>query len=314
MNKQSKFFLFIITLTALLFTGCTKTFVINEPLPSSIKYSSMVSEPTGLIIEDQRQGSDKELSVGTLQTVLVGMEDEIAFLGRNIEKALNSRGIALKYDSPGLKDNIRFNVKKFRIRNSRTSGFSPYYTFTLLSADLIYADQTKRITAYFKNGKVPVMAFREVEEPCYNVPVSLIVKEISSKINRHVFGLQSSDEKVEKLAQDIDATFEKYTYLKVLELGYTNNPTAIPHLVRLTQHSDSMMRATAVSALGMLQAVDQFEFLKEFYASHENTQKFMALKSIDDLGTSEAMEFIQSVKNSGDYTDEMIREVVDLYL
>jgi hypothetical protein len=40
----------------------------------------------------------------------------------------------------------------------------------------------------------------------------------------------------------------------------------------------------------------------------------MALKAIGDLGTPEAIDFIQSVKASPDYKDKMIREVVDLFI
>ena len=46
----------------------------------------------------------------------------------------------------------------------------------------------------------------------------------------------------------------------------------------------------------------------------ENIEKTMPLKAIGDLGTSEAIGFIQSIKASGDYQDEMIREVVDLFI
>jgi hypothetical protein len=314
MNANKKIFLFLLLVISMFLSGCSKTFNIKEPEPSSIKYASSVVGLADFSIEDLREGDDKDLSVGTLNVVLVGMENEIEFLGKNIEKALNSRGIAAKYNSAGSSENIQFKVKKFQIRNHRTSSFSPYYTFSMISGDLVYGQMTKRITAYFKNGKVPVWAFREVEEPCYNVPVSLIVKEISTKINRHIFGLKSSDEKVEKLAQEINATNEKYNYLKVLELGYTNNASAIPHLVDLINHPDSMMRATAVSSLGMLQAEDQLDLLKDFYSTHENTQKFMALKSIGDLGTEASKAFLESVINSDDYNDEMIKEVIDLYL
>lgn len=314
MNTHRNIILFLMLLTAMFLSGCSKSFNIKEPDPSSIKYVSSVVGLQDFSIEDLREGDDKAISVGRLNVVLVGMENEIEFLGNNIEKALNSRGIAAKYKSTGTSENIQFKVKKFQIRNHRTSAFSPYYTFSMLSGDLVYGDMKKRITAYFKNGKVPVWAFREVEEPCYNVPVSLMVKEISTKINRHVFGLQSSDEKVEKLAREINETNEKYNYLKVLELGYTNNPSAIPHLVELINHPDSMMRATAVSSLGMLQAEDQLDLLKTFYADHENTQKFMALKSIGDLESDASKAFFDSVINSDDYNDEMIKEVVDLYL
>ena len=305
---------FVILIPIIFVTGCGKAFVIKEPNPSSIKYTKNITKVSKLSITDSRTGNDKKLSVGRLSAKLVGMEDEISFLGNNLEKALNSRGASIKFTSAGAGKNMELKVRKFQIRNHRSSGFSPYLTFTTFSGDLIYGNKTKRITAYFKNGKVPVWAFREVEEPCYNVPVSIAVKEIATKINKHVYGLRSSNQKVKSLVQEINGSSEKYTYLKVLELGYTNNPAAVPHLVKLTKHSDSMIRATAVSALGMLQAVDQLEFLKKFYATNKDTQKFMALKSIGDLGTRESKNFIMSVKKSKDYNNKMIREVVDLYL
>jgi hypothetical protein len=39
----------------------------------------------------------------------------------------------------------------------------------------------------------------------------------------------------------------------------------------------------------------------------------MALKSIGDLDTPEANDFLRGVKQSKDYKDDTIREVVDLY-
>ncbi|MEE9497648.1 MAG: hypothetical protein V3V39_14050, partial [Desulfobacterales bacterium] len=60
--------------------------------------------------------------------------------------------------------------------------------------------------------------------------------------------------------------------------------------------------------------VDQFDYLKELYNTKKNIEKTMALKAIGDLGTPEALDFIQSVKASSDYKDNMIREVVDLFI
>ena len=104
------------------------------------------------------------------------------------------------------------------------------------------------------------------------------------------------------------------THFKVLELGYTNNPAAIPHLVELTAHNDSMVRATAISGLGILRATGEYPLLKRSYEEGRDTVKFMALKSIGDLDTQESREFIASVAQSSDYTgNAMIREIVDLY-
>jgi hypothetical protein len=241
------------------------------------------------------------------------MEDEILFLGTNLQAALISRGINLHYSSEA-DGSLVIDVDKYRIRNLRTTGFSPYWTFTTFAGELKHNSDSHRIVFYFKRGKVPVWAFREVEDPCYNVPVSLMVKEIASKINRYYFGLQAPDDKIKSLVDDINNQFSEFSFLKVLELGYTNNPAAIEPLVALTRHNDSMVRVCATCSLGVLGAVDQFDYLKELYSTKENIEKTMALKAIGDLGTLEAIEFIKSVKASTDYKDEMIREVVDLFI
>jgi len=302
-----------VVFTLIMAFGCTKTFYIKEPRPSSVVYSKGFQETVNLGIDDQRSGEDKPLSAGTLPVVLVNMENEILFLGENLESALNSRGINLQYSSDA-DTGLVLSVKKYRIRNLRTSSFSPYWTFTTFSGDLRIDGDSHRVVFYFKRGKVPVMAFKEVEDPCYNVPVSLMVKEIASKINRYRFGLRTSDDKITTLVDDINHRFNEFSFLRVLELGYTNNPAAIEPLLKLCTHEDRMVRVCATSSLGMLGAVSQFDFLKQLYNAKENIEKTMALKAIGDLGTSEAIEFIQSVKASSDYQDEMIREVVDLFI
>lgn len=200
----------------------------------------------------------------------------------------------------------------------RTSGFSPYHTFTTFSADLSTGGSARRITAYFKNSKVPVWAFSEVERPCYQIPVEVVVKEIAAKINAHVFGRVTPSETVSKLVAAIpkgpaDAASE--AYLKVLELGYTNNRAAVAPLVQLTNHEETLMRAAAISALGMLGAADQLPLLQKIYSDSESESldKAMALKAIGDLDTPDARDFVSRVKRSTDYNNELIREVADLY-
>lgn len=78
---------------------------------------------------------------------------------------------------------------------------SPYYTFSIFRGVLVYEGSDYPIGAYFKNGKVPVWAFREVEEPTYNIPVSLLVKEIATKINSAVFQARASDAEVSRLVK-----------------------------------------------------------------------------------------------------------------
>ncbi len=303
-------FLFLVVIS--LGTGCTKRFNISLPTASSIKYEEPKETKGGISIDDARSPEDKALSVGTLNAQLINLEDELQWLAKGIEDELKARGVNASV-TKGQGSPYQLTVKKFRIRNRRSSGFSPYLTFTTLAMDLKTEYGTKRVTAYFKNGKVPVVAFREVEDPCYNEPLSHIVKEIASKINTVLYKYKAPDSKVDELSQIINGVFDKQTYHKVLELGYTNNPKAVPTLVKLTEHSDSMMRATALSALGTLNAVDQLPLLIKHYQSTDNTEQFMALKAIGDLQDPKAKEFLRSVMNSPDYSNQMIKEVVDMY-
>ncbi|MCK5121098.1 MAG: HEAT repeat domain-containing protein [Methylococcales bacterium] len=188
---------------------------------------------------------------------------------------------------------------------------------TTFSANVINNGSLRRITSYFKNSKVPVWAFREVERPCYQIPLEIVVKDIVAKLNLYYFKRSASNETVKKLVESIstenaDAASEQY--LKVLELGYINNPMAIEPLVRLTSHKETIMREAAISALGILGAKDQFPLLKGIYETKNKIDKSMALKSIGDLDIPVAREFINQVKRSKAYSDdETIREVADLY-
>ena len=93
-------------------------------------------------------------------------------------------------------------------------------------------------------------SFSEVEEPTYNIPVSLLIKEVATKINRMAFGVQASSEEVGRILASIQADPSEMVYLRVFELGYTSNPEAIPHLVEIARtHRVSLARATASSTL-----------------------------------------------------------------
>lgn len=314
MRIRSLCYCFIIAVV-MLAIGCTKTFYIKPPTFSPVVYDNKSQEEKILAVNDKRTGEDSKISTGTLNVILKNIDDEKSFIGNNIEKALASRGINLKYKKESKNENeLILNIRKLRIRNLRTSGFSPYWTFTTFRGDLMMNGKVHDVAFYFKRGKVPVWAFREVEEPCYNVPMSLMVNEIASKINYHYFGLQASAIQIDALLSEINHNFNELSFLKVLELGYTNNKNAIDPLVKLTDHEDSMVRVCAICSLGVLGAVEQFDFLKKIYSTRENIEKSMALKSIGDLNTPEAIGFMKSVKESSDYRDDMIREVVDLYL
>ena len=312
MIKKIAFLVFV-----LLLAGCTKSFNIKPvSLPHNVYSSSEKTEIKSLRLIDARATIAKPLNVGTLSVELPGMGNEIDYFRENLARVLKSQGIDIVFLKEK-KPDITLKVEAYRIRNLRTTGFSPYHTFTTFSANVVSNGSLRRITSYFKNSKVPVWAFREVERPCYQIPLEIVVKEIAAKLNLHYFKRSASNKAVKELVSSInlasaDAASEQY--LKVLELGYTNNPTAIEPLVRLTSHNETIMREAAISALGILGAKDQFPLLKNIYETKNKIDKTMALKSIGDLDTPEAREFINHVKRSEEYLDdETIREVADLY-
>ena len=159
---------------------------------------------------------------------------------------------------------------------------------------------------------------KEVEEPCFNTPMSVMVKEIASKINRCALHYSTSDGKISEMrvqaekkikAQDDDA------YRPVLGLGNSNNPNAAKALVIFAAAGDRFTRACAIAGLGTLGAQDQFEFLKKKYEEYDEMDKYMALKSIGDLGTPEAISFIRKARDNPQYNSEFgFKYAVDLYL
>jgi len=310
-RNSVKFGLYLWAMVVL--TGCAQNYFIKAPTPSGMQYTDRMEKTTKIKITDERTGSDKNFSIGRIPVTLTNIRDEMAFLKEHLINEIESRGLSATITETEQAD-LKLNVYKYQIRNHQSTGFSPFQTATTLGADLVVGGEVKKVGFYFRIGKVPIMSMKEVIYPCYEVPLSIMVKEVASKINRLYFGLMMPTNKVESLLNEINNSNDNYLFLKVLELGYTNNPAAIQPLLNLTEHKDGYMRVSAICSLGMLGAVDQFGFLKQWYADKQEDEKLMALKSIGDLNTQEAMDFIRGIKNSPDYNHPRIKEVVDLFI
>lgn len=317
MTKQRRFVrLAGVPLCGLLFLlgGCALTYQVHPPQPSSLALEGSADGPTTLRISDRRTAADKPLSVGRMKVQLVGLEDEMSFLRDALVAELGSRGLPVVPTAEGPAD-LELDVKTFRIRNHRSSGFSPYQTATLFAADLRCSGSARRIGFYFRIGKVPLVSMQEVQEPCYNLPLSLMVKEVAAKINRHCFGLQASAAVVGQIHDQITRQYvEDETFKQVFELGYSNNPVAREALTDLLQHEDAYMRVAAIGALGMVASDEDFESLHQLYRTTEDDLRLMALKAIGDLNTDQAQQFMRFVKASTEYEHHRIKEVVDLFL
>ena len=294
-------------------TGCTQKFFIQTPTPSGMMYTDRLEKATNITVADERVGVDKNFSIGRVPVILTNIQDEMAFFKENLAKELKSRGLSATISDSKAAD-VYLNVYKYQMRNHQSTGFSPFQTATTLGADFVRGGDVKKVAFYFRIGKVPILSMKEIVYPCYELPLSIMIKEVASKINRLHFGLVMPTEKVQSLVNEINISKDNYMFLKVLELGYTNNPAAIEPLLKLTKHKDGYVRVSAICSLGVLGAVDQFEFLKGWYTSKDEDEKLMALKSIGDLNSPEAIDFLRTIKNSDEYGHHRIKEVIDLFI
>ncbi len=325
MYKSMRFIILAgLFLTLAMTFGCAPSqYKVNTPKPSLNQFANSTDDQLTAQIVDERREGDKRFHVGVLQSNLVNEGkpiDPVEFLTRNVENELKARGVNISFATHSdSQDDVIVKLKKFRIRNHRASGFSPYYTFTTISADVEIGDKSTRVTAYFKNGKIPIWSFDEVIDPCYTIPVSFAIKEFASKINRLTANYSISDSDVDAISNEIKNNYSELSYLEVYKLGFGNNKRAIPYLVELTKHEKVRVRIAALASLGTIGAVDQFNYLKEIYSTSPWEEKNMALKSIGDFGTPESISFIKEAmhelqSNNDDPNDKYIIEVASLYL
>lgn len=314
-------------LILVLLVGCAPSrYPLATPVPSGIPYAKVKAAKLTATFVDERREADKVFHTGILPAALENEGkpvEPVEFLARNVEKELKARGVDIDVVEQGQKsaEGINVLVRKFRIRNHRTSGFSPYYTFTTISADVEANGKTNRVVAYFKNGKVPVWSFDEVIEPCYTIPINIAVKEFASKVNRLTINASISDADVDAIAEGIKNSNAELGYLDVYKLGFSNNKRAIPYLVELTKNNNILIRIAAISSLGTIGAEDQVSYLKNLYNDSigQQEERNMALKSIGDFGTPDAIEFVKDAmrdlqSQTNNSNAQFAIEIASLYL
>jgi len=250
----------------------------------------------------------------------VNADDPIAWLSQALEKEFAARDIPLKVADKNTTTtpDMVLTVKKYQITSRLVAWFSPWETYHSFRGELTSGGQTYDIRSYFFIGKVFGGALKEIEEACFNTPMSILVKDIASKINRNALHYSTSDEKLKVIQGRAEEKIKKHdddAYRSVLELGNSNNPNAMKALVTFAAAEDRFTRACALSGIGTLGALDQIEFLKKNYAQFGEIDKFMALKSIGDVGTPESIDFIRKAKDDPQYNSEYgFKYAVDLYL
>ena len=298
-----------------------KSFSIDDPESSNQQYQSGTSAPSESIrITDARTEDGKAFSKGTLDITLTEDDGEIeliSFLTEHLQTELSARGLNATIADGG---DILLEIERAQMLNHRTSSFSPYVTLTTFGANLKDGNDNYKIGVFIRRAKVPVWSFDEVIEPTINQPLELLVNEVAAKINALIFGQSISDEQVDKLAGRISATDdENFAYQEVYQLGFGNNPAAIPYLIKFSKDNREYVRQASISSLGILQATNQVNYLISIAKSKSSwSDRAMALKALGDLGTTESLGYLAEIRaQSKDQTTRGAlwdNSIIDLYL
>jgi|SRR5450830_1809788 len=313
----------VVSMTVLSGCAINMKVPIKDPVSSSTTFEkSSAATPTTLVFKDEQAASDKgKLLSGTIPMQMVYQDkpfDAVPWIARHTVKEMMARGLPVKLAAGG-EAGVGILIRRVHIENHRANGFSPFVTFTSLRADVETPNGLQRVTAYVKRGKVPVWSFDEIIDPTYNDSLALLTKELAAKLNQRLFQQVVSTEKVKALIAKIDVS-KNDSYLDVYQLGFSNNPIAIPELVKLSSSTNEYVRLAALSSLGILKATDQLKFLIGRYESASDLwqDRAMALKAIGDLGTAESLAYLQKQwKKYESQTDKeslWTKEIIALYL
>lgn len=297
---------------------------IKDPTPATEKYSKAeTASPRQLFFSDHQSETDKaQLIAGRIPMTPTYNDkpfEATRWVAQNTVRELVARGLPVKLSADG-KDATDVRITRIHIENHRVSGFSPFETYTSLRADVMTAKGPQRVTSWVKRGKVPVWSFNEVIDPTYNVPLAILTKELAAKINQALYGQALSDGQVDQLIRQVEpADGKSVNAMDVYELGFGNNPRAVPTLVKLVRNGDDEIAHAAISSLGILRASAQLGLLIElFEAKGDVEDRAIALKAIGDLGTAESKAYLGKQKTALDsQTDRestVFKDVIALYM
>lgn len=299
---------------------------VKDPAVSTVAYAKNSAAPTvSLAFRDAQSADDKaKVTTGTIPMNLEYQSkpfEATPWLAEQTVKEMTARGLPVALAGSGA-TGATVVIKRMHIENHRANGFSPFVTFTSLSADLETPSGAKRITAYVKRAKVPVWSFDEIIDPTFNDSLSILTKELAAKLNQQLFKQVVGTDEVNALIAKInkDASTRADAYLDVYQLGFSNNPAAIPALVKLSSSPSEYVRLAALSSLGIVKAAGQMNFLVERYESKTGVwqDRGMAFKAIGDLDTAEGRAYLQkqmtNFETSADKEAIWTRQIIQLYL
>jgi hypothetical protein len=317
--------LMLIVVISILLASCAHPrFTITDPVVSSFKYDVSNRRTIFMKIVDQRSDTvfDKRSGYASaLRFDLENMQDPVGWFSHSLETEFLARGIPVKIIAKDdtTPPNIILTIKKYQIVSREVNGWSPWESYLSFKGVVTTSGKNYTIRAYFFHGKsLQFSSLKAIVDSCFSMPLSIVVNEIATKINAVALHYSVAEAKVQEIAKQAEEKIKKKdrdAYVLMLELGGTNNRAALKPLIGFADVKDDIARACAISAIGMIGAKDQLEFLKIKYSAYEEIDKYMALKSIGDIGSPEANAFVRKAKEHPYYINEpAFKYCVDLYL
>ena len=317
MNNLTRFGWIVAALIAL--QACTVSVPITAPNLSSTPFETGDSSANSLALIDALE-PEYEVSQGPLPLKVTYQDAPLdaAFFFDNLSSELSARD--LNVQTGGESDN-RLTLRDFSILHHRVSGFSPMVTISTFSAELATPSGSQRVAAMVKRAKVPVWSMDEINDPCFNEPIELLIKEMAAKINQVMVDGALDDETVQSLVTKVnnELASNELSYMDVYELGFSNNPAAIPALYEFSKNEREYIRLAGISGLGTLRSAEHLDYLKNIYTTSSMwSDRGMALKAIGDIGSDDALSFLAEVRDNfdGDSSNEgqWNLRIIDLYL
>lgn len=320
------------TLASLLLTSCL-SYALVPPAPSGLSLDLPPDPaPVAIGLVDERTPADRALkfvewdSFGNYPEEKPPI-DPPYFLAVATQRELASRGLPVTIGFGG--DALpRIHLRRFRVRGYRDKSVlqgDELVARVLLSADLETASGRKRIGVYTAGSAGAGL------EQIVGDPLSLAVKEFAAKLANELGGYRSNDQTVDEISGMVAS------YQNIYALGFTNNPAAIPRVTELaraaamTVAGEPLMSSTrgparqaliaSLASLGTLRATEEFPRLRGVYENRNLgwRPRSIAAKSIGDLGTSEALDYLSAQIASGTISPAserggLLAQVIELYL
>lgn len=290
----------LLGLFALLIAGACgpARYRIHTPTPASVRYAG-TTPATEASFHDKRASQQFSSGDIDMEMIYAGGGTEVDFFAKTVSTELNSRGIPVSGGTAP--SGLTIEIGSLKMSNRQPgglfAGFAPLQTITSARIHASYGGVTRSFASFIRRASMVIWSDEEegVRKKLVDHPQELVAKEIATKIARHLFARQTAPGHVAKLAASIAAsTDDKTLSAQVYELGYSNDPAAVPVLLGLVSHEQDLVRVAAIECLGMVGDGSLLPQLAQMAEERiRGVEGLAALKSIGDLGTPEAFGFLE---------------------